>query len=270
MKTTLNLVDEVKNKRQFSSRTRFLNLTRYSTPLQWPLPGPLTERENTAAPDARQARHRVGRQGQASLRVERDRLQEHHFQILGQHSASHTTTAPSYPDYTLRSPRPLPRTFRLLSNNLRGGGGDVGISHKAVLLQETAKPALFRATTNILSERPLPSQSARKLAAPVPIRPLVADRQSIRDGHSERRNTSTLTDIRHEGVRKIFRKTRSPSEPPTTSTNLADSAALLSCRQPELRAPRHDSPDYSRASWRAPPRSSSPREDIFQDTTFAA
>jgi hypothetical protein len=27
----------------------------------------------------------------------------------------------------------------------------VGISHKAVLLQETAKPALFRATTNILS-----------------------------------------------------------------------------------------------------------------------
>jgi hypothetical protein len=27
----------------------------------------------------------------------------------------------------------------------------VGISHEAVLLQETAKPALFRATTNILS-----------------------------------------------------------------------------------------------------------------------
>jgi hypothetical protein len=27
-------------------------------------------------------------------------------------------------------------------------GGDVGISHKAVLLQEPAKPALFRATTN--------------------------------------------------------------------------------------------------------------------------
>jgi hypothetical protein len=29
--------------------------------------------------------------------------------------------------------------------------GAVGISHEAVLLQETAKPALFRATTNILS-----------------------------------------------------------------------------------------------------------------------
>jgi hypothetical protein len=145
----------------------------------------------------------------------------------------------------------------------------VGISHKAVLLRETAKPALFRATTNILSERPPPSQSARRLAAPVPIRPLVADRQSIRDGHAERRNNSTLTDIRHEGVRKISRKTRSPSEPPTASMDLINSAVLLNCRRSTLRAPRHDSPDYSRASRRAPPWSSFCHAKTFSRTNFA-
>jgi hypothetical protein len=190
----------------------------------------------------------------------------------------------------------------------------VGISHKAVLLRETAKPALFRATTNILSERPPPSQSARRLAAPVPIRPLVADRQSIRDGHAkrrnnstlnilserpppsqsvrrlaapvpirplvadrqsirdghaERRNNSTLTDIRHEGVRKIFRKTRSPSEPPTASTDLTNSAVLLNCSRSMLQAPRHDSPDYSRASQRAPPRPSFRHAKTFSRTNFA-
>jgi hypothetical protein len=35
--------------------------------------------------------------------------------------SGHTATTPSYPDYTIRSPRPLPCTFRHLSNNLRGG-----------------------------------------------------------------------------------------------------------------------------------------------------
>jgi hypothetical protein len=144
----------------------------------------------------------------------------------------------------------------------------VGISHKAVLLRETAKPALFRATTNILSERPPPSQSAWRLAAPVPIRPLVADRQSIRDGHAEC-HSSTLTDIRHEGVRKIFRKTRSPSEPPTASTDLTNSAALFNCRRSTLRAPRHDSPDYSCASRRAPLRSLFRHAKTFSRTDFA-
>jgi hypothetical protein len=37
--------------------------------LERPLPGFVTERRDTAAPRARQARHRVNRQGQASLRA---------------------------------------------------------------------------------------------------------------------------------------------------------------------------------------------------------
>jgi hypothetical protein len=106
------------------------------------------------------------------------------------------------------------------------------------------------------------------MAAPVPIRPLVADRQSIRDGHAERRG-STLTDIRHEGVRKISRKTRSPSEPPTASMDLINSAVLLNCRWSTLRAPRHNSPDYSHASRRAPPWSSFHHAKTFSRTNFA-
>jgi hypothetical protein len=60
----------------------------------------------------------------------------------------------------------------------------VGISHKAVLLREKAKPALFRATTNILSS----DQSARRIKAPVPIGPLVADEKYKRRTR-ERRST---------------------------------------------------------------------------------
>jgi hypothetical protein len=69
-------------------------------------------------------------------------------------------------------------------------------------------------------------------------------------------NAAALTDIRHEGVRKISRKTRSPSEPPIASTDLIDSAALLNCHWSTLQAPQHDSPDYSRVSQRASPQSS--------------
>jgi hypothetical protein len=81
---------------------------------------------------------------------------------------------------------------------------------------------------------------------------------------------STLTDIRHEGVRKIFRKTRSPSEQPTASTDLTNSAALLNCRRSTLRAPRHDSPDYSRASRRATPRSSFRHGRPFPEPTSSS
>jgi cleavage and polyadenylation specificity factor subunit 1 len=52
------------------------------------LPGPLAERENAAVPFEQQACHCVCRQGQARLRVERDRLWEHHFQPLGQRNPS--------------------------------------------------------------------------------------------------------------------------------------------------------------------------------------
>jgi hypothetical protein len=95
--------------------------------LQWPLPGPLTDRENTAAPCARQACHRVYRQGQAGLCVEGGRLWEHHFQLLGQHNSSHSTTS-SYTDYMLRSPRSLPRPLQHQPNSLGRGGGEVGTS----------------------------------------------------------------------------------------------------------------------------------------------
>jgi hypothetical protein len=37
---------------------------------------------------------RFYRKGEASLHIERDRLREHHFQLLGQHNPSHSTTAP--------------------------------------------------------------------------------------------------------------------------------------------------------------------------------
>jgi hypothetical protein len=75
-----------------------------------------------------------------------------------------------------------------------------------------------------------------------------------------------LTDIRHEGVRKIFRKTRSPSEPPIASTDLINSAAQLNCCRSTLRAPRHDSPGYRSASRRAPPRSSFRHAKTFSRT----
>jgi hypothetical protein len=46
-------------------------------PLQPPLPGPVTERENIANPRAGQARHRVNRKGQAGLHAERDWPRDH-------------------------------------------------------------------------------------------------------------------------------------------------------------------------------------------------
>jgi hypothetical protein len=41
-------------------------------PLQWPIPGPVMERENTANPCAQQAHHRVNRHGQTGLHAKRD------------------------------------------------------------------------------------------------------------------------------------------------------------------------------------------------------
>jgi hypothetical protein len=153
----------------FSVRTQHAGLW---SPLQRPLPGPFGERENTAAPCARQACHRVCRQGQASLRVERGRLWEHYFQPLGQRNPRHSTTS-SYTDYTLRSPRSLPRTLKHLNNILRGGG---------VMWEPPTKQFYHK---KCQSPRVLPSrQSTWSIAAPSCIGSRPASRQSIREGHS--------------------------------------------------------------------------------------
>jgi hypothetical protein len=76
-----------------------------------PLPGPVSERQNTATPCARQASHHVNRQG------ERGRLRKHCRQPCNQSNASsdsgHTATAFTNPNYTFR---PLARTLEHLSN----------------------------------------------------------------------------------------------------------------------------------------------------------
>jgi hypothetical protein len=103
-----------------------------AAPLQRPLPSPVSARENAATASARQAHHRINRQGQAGLHIQRGRLQEHRLQPCGQSNASHTTTGyttshiitgSTYPNYTFRSSRPFPRTLQHLSNLLRGGEG---------------------------------------------------------------------------------------------------------------------------------------------------
>jgi hypothetical protein len=110
-------------------------------PLQRPLPSPVSERENFATPCDLQATHRVNRQGQAGLHIQRGRLQEHRLQPCTRSSASHTTTgyttthfitASTYPHYAFWSSRPLSRTLQLLSNHLRrgGGGGQVRVRVK--------------------------------------------------------------------------------------------------------------------------------------------
>jgi hypothetical protein len=75
--------------------------------------GPLAKRENLAGPSARQATHRVNRQGQAGLHIQRSRLQEHRLQPCTHSHTSHTTsifhpptrtyfiTASTYPHYVL-------------------------------------------------------------------------------------------------------------------------------------------------------------------------
>jgi hypothetical protein len=48
------------------------NTLSFGTPLQWPLPGPVTESEDSATSHAREACHCVNRQGQAGLHPQRD------------------------------------------------------------------------------------------------------------------------------------------------------------------------------------------------------
>jgi hypothetical protein len=99
-------------------------------PLQRFLPGPLAERENTAAPCARQACHRVCRQGQATLRVERGRLWEHYFQSLVQRNPRHSTTS----SYRLHAPvAAFACPHASIPKHHSPQGGDMGTSRKVVL-----------------------------------------------------------------------------------------------------------------------------------------
>jgi transposase InsO family protein len=71
-------------------------------PIQRPISGPVLEIENVTTPWARQGSDCANRQGQVG----------HNPSTI-----DHTATS-SYPNYTFRSPRPLPRTLQYLSNNL--------------------------------------------------------------------------------------------------------------------------------------------------------
>jgi hypothetical protein len=102
----------------------------YSEPYQV-----LSRKNKTLKLVARQTHHRVCRQGQACLHIQRGRLWNHYFQACHHCNPNHntfwnTTTAFNNQNYTLRTPCQFSRTLHLLSINLRGGGGaDVGASH---------------------------------------------------------------------------------------------------------------------------------------------
>jgi hypothetical protein len=60
----------------------------------------------------------------------------------------------------------------------------------------TSKTGPFQGHHKHSLERPPPSQSARRLAAPVSIRLLLAGRQGIRGGHAEREDSTLTSDKR--------------------------------------------------------------------------
>jgi hypothetical protein len=95
------------------------------SPLQRPLPGPLTESEDAATSRAREACHCVNGQGQAGLHPQRDRpreqLQPASRNIPGRSTISHAATA-LHKNYTLRSSDLFLCSLKHLSSHLRGGG----------------------------------------------------------------------------------------------------------------------------------------------------
>jgi hypothetical protein len=110
------------------------NTPGFGTPLQRPLPGRVTESEDSATSRAREACHCVNGQGQAGLHPQRDRpreqLQPASLNTPGRSTISHAATA-LHKNYTLRPSHSFPCSLRHLSRYLRGGGGDVGTSHSA-------------------------------------------------------------------------------------------------------------------------------------------
>jgi hypothetical protein len=108
-------------------------------PLQRPVPGPLAERENVAAPCARQANHCVCRLGQTSVRVGRFRPRKPYFELSGTQDTTSDTSgraATTYnsDDYTLRSPRSLPNTLQHLEIS---AGGCCGVPTRKLVFIST-------------------------------------------------------------------------------------------------------------------------------------
>jgi hypothetical protein len=101
-------------------------------PLQRPLPGPVTESEDSETSRVREACHCVNGQVQAGLHRQRDRPQEQiqpaSLNTPGPSTNSHAATA-LHKNYTLRQSHSFPCSLRHLSRHLRGG--DVETSHNA-------------------------------------------------------------------------------------------------------------------------------------------
>jgi hypothetical protein len=101
--------------RQYSTRRAF----------EPPYSGPTSEKLHAKTPCERQTHHRVCRQCQACLHIQRGRLQTHYLQTCDSPNPSHstfwhTTTAFNDQDYTLRTLCSFSRTLHLLNINLRG------------------------------------------------------------------------------------------------------------------------------------------------------
>jgi hypothetical protein len=96
-------------------------------PLQRPLPGPVTEREDAATPRAREARH-CQLTGSSLPMPSTGPAAELQLASRSKPGRSTTCQATTAPNYTLRSPHSFSRSLQYLSNHLRGGGGYVGTS----------------------------------------------------------------------------------------------------------------------------------------------
>jgi hypothetical protein len=99
------------------------NALGFGAPLQRPLPGPVTEREDTATPRAWEVHRCVSQQGQAGLHPQdrsREQLQPASSNNPGCRTTSHAATA-LHKNYMLRSPHPFLCSLKHLSSHLRGG-----------------------------------------------------------------------------------------------------------------------------------------------------
>jgi hypothetical protein len=96
----------------------------FGTPLQRPLPGPVTEREDSATSRVREACHCVNGQGQAGLHPQlnrpREELQPASLNTPGRSYICHAATA-LHKNYTLRPSHSFPCSLQHLSRHLRGG-----------------------------------------------------------------------------------------------------------------------------------------------------
>jgi hypothetical protein len=102
-----------------------LNSSGSQTSLQRPLPSLVSERQNTKTPCARKTHHRVYRQGQACLHIQRG-LWNHYLQTCDYRNPNHntwnTTTTFNDQDYMLQTPCPFSCTPSPTKHQQGGGG----------------------------------------------------------------------------------------------------------------------------------------------------